>query len=38
MHGGRELVRSDFDWAGLDYIFGPSFADTSYVIKVQEAR
>jgi hypothetical protein len=38
LHGGRELVRSDFDWAGLDYIFGPSFADTSYVIKVQEAR
>ena len=38
LHGGRELVRSDFDWAGLDYIFGPSFADTSYAIKVQEAR
>jgi len=38
MHGGRELVPPDFDWAGLDYIFGPSFTDTSYVIRVQEAR
>ncbi len=38
LHGGRELVRPDFDWAGLDYIFGPSFTDTSYVIRVQEAR
>jgi hypothetical protein len=38
LHGGRELIRPDFDWAGLDYIFGPSFTDTSYVIKVQEAR
>ncbi|HEX9097979.1 MAG TPA: hypothetical protein VF956_00665, partial [Candidatus Dormibacteraeota bacterium] len=38
LHGGRELIAPDFDWAGLDYIFGPSFTDTSYVIKVQEAR
>ena len=38
LHGGRELIRPDFDWAGLDYVFGPSFTDTSYVIKVQEAR
>ena len=38
LHGGRELAPPDFDWAGLDYIFGPSFTDTSYVIKVQEAR
>jgi len=38
MHGGRELVPPDFDWAGLDYIFGSSFTDTSYVIRVQEAR
>jgi hypothetical protein len=38
LHGGREVNRPDFDWAGLDYIFGPSFTDTSYVIKVQEAR
>src|SRR5260370_42159965 len=30
LHGGRELVRSDFDWAGLDYIVGPSFRDLSY--------
>ncbi len=38
LHGGRELVRPDYDWAGLDYVFGPSFTDTSYVITVQEAR
>ncbi len=38
MHGGRELIRPDFDWAGIDYIFGPSFTGTSYFIKVQEAR
>jgi Glycosyltransferase like family 2 len=38
LRGGRELNQPDFDWAGLDYIFGPSFTDTSYVIKVQEAR
>jgi hypothetical protein len=38
LHGGRELLPPDFDWAGLDFIFGPSFTDTSYVIKVQEAR
>jgi hypothetical protein len=38
MHGGRELVPPDFNWAGLDYIFGPSFAGTSYEILVQPAR
>jgi hypothetical protein len=38
LHGGREHIGTDFDWAGLDYIFGPSFSDTSYVIQVQEAR
>jgi len=38
MHGGRELVPPDFNWAGLDYIFGPSFAGTSYEILVQAAR
>jgi cellulose synthase/poly-beta-1,6-N-acetylglucosamine synthase-like glycosyltransferase len=38
LHGGRELILPDFDWAGLDYIFGPSFTGTTYVIKVQEAR
>src|SRR5260370_69038 len=38
LHGGRELVRPDYDWAGLDYVFGPSFTDTSYVITVQKAR
>jgi hypothetical protein len=38
LHGGRELSRPDFDWAGLDYIFPATFAGTSYHITVQEAR
>jgi hypothetical protein len=38
MHGGRELIPPDFNWAGLDYIFGPSFTDSSYEILVQAAR
>jgi cellulose synthase/poly-beta-1,6-N-acetylglucosamine synthase-like glycosyltransferase len=38
LHGGRELILPDFDWAGLDYSFVPSFTGTTYVIKVQEAR
>jgi hypothetical protein len=38
MHGGRELVPPDFNWAGLDYVFGPSFTGTSYEILVQAAR
>ncbi len=38
LHGGRELVAPDFDWAGLDYIFGPAFTGATYFIRVQEAR
>ncbi len=38
LNGGRELIPPDFDWAGLDYIFGPSFAGATYVINVQNAR
>ncbi len=38
MHAGRELVQSDFDWAGLDYIFAAPFDGVSYHINVQEAR
>jgi len=38
LSGGRELIPPDFDWAGLDYIFGPSFAGATYVINVQKAR
>jgi hypothetical protein len=38
LHGGRELIPPDFDWAGLDYSFGPSFSGTTYVITIQEAR
>jgi len=38
LHGGRELIPPDFNWAGLDYIFGPSFTGASYEILVQAAR
>ena len=38
MHAGRELIGTDFDWAGLDYLFPSSFAGTTYHINVQEAR
>jgi cellulose synthase/poly-beta-1,6-N-acetylglucosamine synthase-like glycosyltransferase len=38
LRGGRELIPPDFNWAGLDYIFGPSFAGTDYKITVREAR
>ena len=38
LHGGRELAPPDFNWAGLDYSFGPSFTGTSYEIVVQAAR
>jgi hypothetical protein len=38
LHGGRELIAPDFNWAGLDYMFPASFTGTSYHITVQEAR
>ncbi len=38
LHAGRELIAPDFDWAGVDYDFGPSFSGTTYVITVQAAR
>ena len=38
LHGGREVAPPDFNWAGLDYSFGPSFTGTSYEILVQPAR
>jgi hypothetical protein len=38
LHAGRELIGTDFDWAGLDYLFPPTFAGTAYHINVQEAR
>jgi cellulose synthase/poly-beta-1,6-N-acetylglucosamine synthase-like glycosyltransferase len=37
LHGGRELIKPDFNWAGLDYVFGPSFNGTDYKITVREA-
>jgi cellulose synthase/poly-beta-1,6-N-acetylglucosamine synthase-like glycosyltransferase len=38
LHGGRELIGREFDWAGLDYMFGPTFQATDYVISIQQAR
>jgi cellulose synthase/poly-beta-1,6-N-acetylglucosamine synthase-like glycosyltransferase len=38
LHAGRELIASDFNWAGMDYLFPPSFTGASYHINVQEAR
>ena len=38
LHAGRELIPSDFNWAGMDYLFPSSFAGASYHINVQEAR
>jgi Glycosyltransferase like family 2 len=38
LHGGRELVPPDFDWAGLDYIFSAPFNGASYRINVQGAK
>jgi cellulose synthase/poly-beta-1,6-N-acetylglucosamine synthase-like glycosyltransferase len=38
IHAGRELIGTDFDWAGLDYLFPANFAGATYHINVQEAR
>ncbi len=38
LHGGRELISPDFDWAGLAYTFSGEFTGTTYRISVQEAR
>ena len=38
LHAGRELIAPDFNWAGLDYVFPPTFNGTDYHINVQEAR
>jgi glycosyltransferase involved in cell wall biosynthesis len=38
LYGGRESIPPDLDWAGLDYVFGPAFADVTYFIRVMEAR
>ena len=38
LHGGRELFRPDFDWAGLDYLFDTPPTTVSYHINVQAAR
>jgi hypothetical protein len=38
LHGGRELVAPDFNWAGLDYIFPGQFTGAGYHINVKEAQ
>jgi len=38
LHGGREQVPPDFNWAGLDYIFSGTFAGATYHVAVQAAR
>jgi hypothetical protein len=38
LHGGRELVAPDFNWAGLDYIFPGRFTGAGYHINVKEAQ
>jgi len=38
MHAGRELIGTDFNWAGLDYLFPPTFDGATYHLNVQEAR
>src|SRR6266850_730510 len=38
MHAGRELIGTDFNWAGLDYLFPPTFDGATYHLNIQEAR
>ena len=38
LYAGRELSVPSFDWAGLDYMFPPSFDGATYRINVQEAQ
>jgi hypothetical protein len=35
---GRELSPPDFDWSGLDYIFGPRFRGVDYTIAISRGR
>ncbi len=37
LDAGRELQSSDFNWAGLDYMFPASFTGAEYHINVKEA-
>jgi hypothetical protein len=34
---GRESAPPDFDWSGLEYVFGPGFKSVDYKIAVQRA-
>jgi cellulose synthase/poly-beta-1,6-N-acetylglucosamine synthase-like glycosyltransferase len=38
LEAGREQAPPDFDWSGLDYVFGPSFAGVDYQISIRRAR
>ncbi|HKF77909.1 MAG TPA: glycosyltransferase [Candidatus Dormibacteraeota bacterium] len=35
---GRELSPPDFDWSGLDYLFGPGFTSVAYDVSIRAAR
>jgi cellulose synthase/poly-beta-1,6-N-acetylglucosamine synthase-like glycosyltransferase len=37
LHAGRELIGTDFDWAGLDYLFPASFTRTTFHLNMKEA-
>jgi cellulose synthase/poly-beta-1,6-N-acetylglucosamine synthase-like glycosyltransferase len=34
---GRELSPPDFDWSGMDYIFGPRFTGVDYTVSIGRA-
>ena len=38
LRGGREVAPPRFDWAGLDYVFGPDFKGARYAITVGYAK
>jgi hypothetical protein len=38
LRAGREVAPPRFDWAGLDYVFGPDFTGATYTITVGRAR
>jgi hypothetical protein len=38
LYAGREIEPPVLDWAGLDYLFGPDFSQTEYIVTVGKAR
>lgn len=37
LQAGRESAPPDFDWSGLDYIFGPDFRSVDYTVTIGRA-